>query len=219
MATRHNNLGRGSLLWGQGFRPVTYMPPDLAASITSQETFATITVGTRIPLDGPHANSDANDENAYLPCSMALYLDQNDDDDTTLVVTYHVDGKNQFGQDIEEDVTLTGLQNLYTLHCYSFVRHITVTAIANVQNADYIQVGWLGNVLAMPLPLPFYPRDDDHIEGISFGLVRLLASDLTIDKARATAIVGIVSGPAPDLGTAEGGQGQIHLINGAATVY
>lgn len=213
MATRNNNLGKGSLLWGASFNPVTYIPTDDPNSIVEAQLPV---AGATLNMDGSAANADAAGDNAYMPVPMALCFDHTVANHAT---TYRIDGKDQFGQDTIEDVSLTAQNAVYTNHCWSFVRTITVLA-TDASSTERVVVGWIGNaVLDCPIPLPFYLKDPNHIYGLAVEAVQYDAVHLAPSKVYNTAVLLSDAGAPANLTATEILVVSINLINGAQAVY
>ena len=173
-----------------------------------------ISVGTTLNFKGVLAAADANDDNAYLPGATALLFTKAG----TYTMSFDVVGRNQFGETVSESVSVDS-GAAYTVHCYSFVETITVSAVSGWSVAgDTLAVGFDHNDnLDCPYPLPFRVRDEDHIQAITIAGKTFDGTDITVSKVYNTVTVknsatNIQS--QNDLITAS-----ISLVNGAAETY
>jgi len=158
----NRSLAPGSVMWGQKHNVVSYVPPtnDIDFVATSED-ISGFSVGDPIPLDGIGSAS------GYLPMPMSLYFTQTDAASDTLTTTWTITGRNQFGEDVYEDVTCppgTGVNNISSVWCYSFVSSVVLAAVTGLAASDTIAIGTDGNTtLDFPVPLPFKPKNADAV--------------------------------------------------------
>jgi len=171
--TSNKTLAPGGVLWGQSFTPIYYVPPDDVNGVVTQivGNVDTLTAGTTtLDMDGVLAASDANNDNAFLPCAMALAFTGNG----TWTGTFLVTGRNQFGEVVSETVACSpaaAAEVVYTNHCYSFVETILCVTISGWSVAgDTLDVGYDANAnTSTPVALPFRVKDSDHVQAVSIG--------------------------------------------------
>ena len=201
-----------------GFTPVTHSPPNDADGYMVEITGAVasaLEVDAVMDLDGALAASDAAGTNSYLGCSSALQFDS----EGSYTATLDVVGRNQFGDIVTETVSvLTGTNEVYTNHCYSFVASITCTAVSGWgTSADKLQIGFNHNAdISCPYPLSFRVKSGDHIQAVYVGQKLIPASEITVSTIYNTATVDTtqsISGR-----TAVESVATV-LVNGAAAAY
>ena len=72
---------------------------------------------------------------------VSLFFDQTDAAGTTLSTTFRIVGRNQFGDVVREDVSLSSDGTAQTLNAYSFVTSITPTLLTAAAASDTLAVG------------------------------------------------------------------------------
>jgi hypothetical protein len=116
---------------------------------------------------------------------MALWFEYTDAAAADAVVVLDVVGRNQFGESVEETVTLSTAAGLlkYTSHCYSYIASITPTTLTQNLAADNLSCGSDGTqTAAMPIPLPFKPKTTDCVQAVSIDALQWDSSELTVSK-------------------------------------
>lgn len=216
--TNHASLARGGVLWGMGFAPQITVPTNAANSVTLIYTQGVkeVVVGTALDMDGDLAASDANDQNAYLPGAMALQFEAQG----TVDFVVNVIGRNQFGENVSELVTFGSSSDLivYTNHCYSFVESMTPTVVTSWTSGDDLLVGFEHNDnVDCPYPLPFKPRNSDHVQAIAIAGNIFDGSDITTSLIYHT--VTVANAASNITGLTELTPATISLVNGAAMTY
>lgn len=201
-----------------GFSPQITVPPNDDNCITLIYTQGTkeVVVGTKIDMDGVLAASDANDDNAYLPSAMALQFEAQGTVDFVMDVV----GRNQFGDNVTESVTFGSSTALiaYTNHCYSFVESITPTTVTSWTSTDDMLIGFEHNDnVDCPYPLPFRPRDADHIQAITIAGTVFDGTDITVSLIYNT--VTVLNAATNVTGLTTLTPATISLVNGAAQTY